>query len=176
MEVKDIPDAWKYMLHKIQEVFPQAIIAGGCLRDLQNGKPIKDVDIFINDDLSNGSISDTKTELQILMPELITVCTNEYSNQGVSLMMRNVQGVFRYDVDGNHYEIIVGSTEACDINHFDFGICQIKYDNKELVFTDAYEQDTKNKVIRVLNDHGHERTVKRIARMQAKYPDFTVVQ
>ncbi len=46
-----IPQSWQDALRKVQEGgFHEAVIAGGCLRDLDHGIPIaevKDVDIFV---------------------------------------------------------------------------------------------------------------------------------
>lgn len=42
-----IPEEWRDVLNKTQEVFPQALIAGGSLRDLDYDFEPKDVDIFI---------------------------------------------------------------------------------------------------------------------------------
>ncbi len=43
-----IPAEWKALLNALhQNGSPEAVIAGGALRDLAHGKPIKDVDIFL---------------------------------------------------------------------------------------------------------------------------------
>ena len=44
----NIPQRWRDALTALQDGgFPEAIIAGGALRDLDNGAPVKDVDIFV---------------------------------------------------------------------------------------------------------------------------------
>ena len=42
-----IPSAWRAALGAVQSVVPQAVLAGGALRDRDNGKKVKDLDIFL---------------------------------------------------------------------------------------------------------------------------------
>jgi len=49
MDHSIVPIEWKKFLSAVQTLFPDAVIAGGALRDLIVEKPIKDVDIFISD-------------------------------------------------------------------------------------------------------------------------------
>lgn len=44
-----IPQEWKDVLSAIQQAAPEALIAGGALRDLCNNRDVKDVDIFLAD-------------------------------------------------------------------------------------------------------------------------------
>lgn len=51
-----IPEQWKTMLNHLAQVgAPEAVIAGGALRDLYNGRPIKSVDIFIKAPMMTGT-------------------------------------------------------------------------------------------------------------------------
>jgi hypothetical protein len=56
MDHSIIPQEWKKFLATVQTFFPDAIIAGGALRDLIAEKPVKDVDIFISDLDMNADI------------------------------------------------------------------------------------------------------------------------
>jgi hypothetical protein len=49
MDHSIIPEQWKKFLRTIQTLFPDAIIAGGALRDTIIDNVVKDVDIFISD-------------------------------------------------------------------------------------------------------------------------------
>src|SRR5689334_11499331 len=42
-----IPIEWREMLHTLQQAYPSAVIAGGCLRDLVFGGAVKDIDVFV---------------------------------------------------------------------------------------------------------------------------------
>lgn len=47
---KDIPQQWKQVLASLQDdLFADAIIAGGALRDIDNARNVTDVDIFVKD-------------------------------------------------------------------------------------------------------------------------------
>lgn len=49
-DLEKIPAEWKHVLATMHALgAPEALIAGGALRDLYNEKPIKDVDIFLSD-------------------------------------------------------------------------------------------------------------------------------
>jgi hypothetical protein len=44
----EIPQRWQDVLQRLHaNGFPEAVIAGGALRDLDHGKPVKDVDIWV---------------------------------------------------------------------------------------------------------------------------------
>lgn len=47
--VNDVPLAWRQLLADVQLELPRggAVLAGGALRDLDNGVEVKDLDIFI---------------------------------------------------------------------------------------------------------------------------------
>src|SRR3546814_21107237 len=42
----EIPAAYAATLAHVRAVFPGALIAGGCLRDMDNASPVKDIEIF----------------------------------------------------------------------------------------------------------------------------------
>jgi hypothetical protein len=44
---KEVPAKWLEVLSVVQSVFPQAVLAGGCLRDLALGGEVKDLDVFV---------------------------------------------------------------------------------------------------------------------------------
>lgn len=47
-DIEKIPQAWRRLLQALQQNgAPEAVIAGGALRDLYNGRKVKDVDIFL---------------------------------------------------------------------------------------------------------------------------------
>ena len=50
---KEVPWAWTEVLRTVQSVHPEAILAGGALRDLILGGEVKDLDIFIGPDQTN---------------------------------------------------------------------------------------------------------------------------
>lgn len=72
----DLPQEWKDFLKVLQEdLFPDAIIAGGALRDTWHDKPVSDVDIFTSE---NG----------ILDKEYIESLFKNFGNDGVSIIVK----------------------------------------------------------------------------------------
>jgi len=48
MDWKDIPSEFRFLLEEIQKTCPEAIIAGGAMREWFHGHTPKDVDIFVD--------------------------------------------------------------------------------------------------------------------------------
>ena len=69
------------LAHDFLQAFPKAIIAGGAARDLINGKPVQDVDIFVTP-LSSGELFASSLDTQI--------CINEPTVVGISLVAMEV--------------------------------------------------------------------------------------
>src|SRR3546814_3140365 len=86
----EIPEKWRELLASVRSVFPTAIIAGGAMRDLENGKPVKDIDINVE---ANGqTFTSIKASVHRLFPGLILVSNNgsyrseEHTSELQSLM------------------------------------------------------------------------------------------
>src|SRR5690348_12463644 len=43
----ELPQEWREALRRVQLYFPEAVIAGGALRDLFTGRQVKDIDVFV---------------------------------------------------------------------------------------------------------------------------------
>src|SRR3546814_19329576 len=70
----EIPEKWRELVAAGRSVFPTAIIAGGAMRDLENGKPVKDIDINVE---ANGqTFTSIKASVHRLFPGLILVSNN----------------------------------------------------------------------------------------------------
>lgn len=165
-----IPSKWKDVLSKVQGVFPGAIIAGGALRDLQYGKPIKDVDIFCPVNYYDDSYEDVLYEL--FGNDITLMVASVYGRE--ANLERNVHAVFELEIGDDKYDIILIDRVFNEIERFDLSICQIAHDGTTLMTTSAYEQTRVDKVIRVMNINRPDRQRNRIERMLAKFPDFTV--
>ena len=170
-----IPEQWKEILSAVQVNHPQAIIAGGALRDLWHGKPIKDVDIFVpvkecSDDLYVDQII-------ALDPYAEKVASSIYgqSQEGEPQPgFRHIHVIWRLNIDGVIYEVIFIEDRGEDlISVFDLSLAQIGYDGQSLRTTAAFNQTVFDKVIRVLNVNRADRGIKRLRRVLEKYPDYT---
>lgn len=146
----DIPDQWHNTLVKFQEVDPLAMIAGGALRDLSLGRLPKDLDIFTR-----------------VLP-LQDWETSDIDYEG----MKYVEAVVTY-ASGLDIPVNVILHEPCSpqemLESFDFGICQIGYNGKEMLFTPAYNWDMKYGVMTMRHTDRYPRSIKRYARWLDRY-------
>jgi hypothetical protein len=170
MVINRIPISWKIILGNVQKVSPNAIIAGGALRDLDNGRPISDLDIFIPvagvDEFH--VVSTAVTPLLGCEPDGVAktgykgttqahyVCSNRFRTDDIEV---NLVGVLCMDV----------------LERFDFGLCKISYDGRELVKLPGYMDDVANHTITY--DSGNPyvfraTSMKRVAKIQGKYPGW----
>jgi len=162
---KDIPNAYRYVLAHVRNRFPGAIIAGGALRDLDCGLSPKDVDIFIPID-NKPDIQDLSDYFN-LEPHTINA---EKANQ----VDRTIYAIYHINHAGIEFELIFGTPDACDIYTFDINICQIQYDGNTISRTSDYMSGMANKVIDFVNPQGKKRMEERAARMQTKFPGFSI--
>lgn len=137
-----IPNQWIDMARR-----HHGIIAGGCLRDTILGKPMKDVDIFVEG---------------LIQAEDANAYMNGYKVENLTY------GGFDYQICKHRFGSDFMST-------FDLGICKVSYDPVEgYVFSQDFVQDIAKRTITVLRTDmpNHE---EHLARVVAKYPDFTIV-
>lgn len=149
---------------------PDAIIGGGALRDAHLGGEVKDIDIFALDRLLSWEV--IRKEFPDAT-ELVPPGSAEYSRSDLK-WVANLGTIEGYPV-----QIIFTSYEGMEnIHHFDTGICQIGVGlDGELHISPFYladATDAKVTVLRCENEYQHRRTEKRIERILAKYPHFTV--
>lgn len=176
----NIPDAWKKILALVQIKFPHAIMAGGCLRDIDYDRldKVKDVDIFV-------PASDFKTDafhysMQALFGTDVVSDNSglkEYT-EGYDLQEaegRSIFGLYRVPVDGYNFEIIFGSDQTATIEDFDLSICQIGFDGIKVFTTQEYDDTKQSNVIRLVNARPAHRNGERVARIKDKFPSMEVI-
>jgi len=163
----EIPGKWKEILSKVQTISPDAIIAGGALRDLDNGKPIKDLDIFVplTADFSLGSFYNIFGVREI----------DESSNAEEYQNNEEVWGVYVYNLPDFDIpvNIIVCTPNENFVNHqlerFDIGICKIAYNGKEVIRHHWYNIDKEAKSLCIYNTLWLDSSLKRLNRLGEKY-------
>lgn len=171
-----IPQEWQDVLKQVQEVFPSAIIAGGALRDLMHGKPIKDVDIFIPVHLDYVGNMDNVYEAiwdMFAGEDIIIDPDSQYGIHKPQEADRDLYAIFKLN-RRSKFDLILCKPEAAVITTFDINICQITYDGKVTRFTGAYAYGFLTRTLKVMNVNRTDRNQKRIQRMLDKYPDFKV--
>lgn len=185
-----IPQRWKDVLKALQENgFPEAIIAGGALRDLDHGRKIKDVDIYV---LDKGP--DTQALLTDAVGYHVVSLVAAASEYHIGRPARPVTQVYEfehYDRDGfcddPPFQVIaLKDTRRPNTPHlsfpryvmedFDLGIYRTWFDGTTWWRTPEYTQDEQDKAFRAyipLSGRQLDLTKERVQRLSRKYPEFT---
>jgi len=165
-----IPKEWRDILADIRQVAPGAIIAGGALRDLYNGVPVKDIDIFVPAHQDYPSTDRVlKTAQYVKGP---TAIIHYHGPDPITSIEWTKYG--RLPVS-----IIVDPTPSLDlawVQRFDFTTSQIIFDGGAVEMSRAFINDSLAKVFRyspraAQNDVA--RSKRRWARISQKYPGWT---
>ena len=145
-----IPQKWCDALAECQLKDPTAIIAGGCLRDLYFGREPKDVDIFTGQ-----------------LPDWPLLDESSFDYEG----MQYVLGVADYKRDDIKYNVIIVEPVAPNIliETFDLGFCQIAFDGKTLIKSQAFLWDAKYQLITLHHTDRYSRSIRRYARINERY-------
>jgi hypothetical protein len=176
-----VPETWLKLLKRFDAVGLDVCIAGGALRDLDNGKPIKDLDVWVfgGTDLETV-ISKINLALEKISTWLETSCgyqspPNRFSDRLYTVML--YCGFKDLDFPVN---VIVCSMRgvAETIATFDFGITQIGCDASGFVgASSAYIKDKRNKTFTYIKGSGDiDRSWWRWEKISERaYPDWRVV-
>lgn len=181
----EIPRDWIDALMALRHGgFPEAIIAGGALRDLDNGREVKDVDFFVMPDPAPGlhPIDATVAALDKafgLEGYVLPIEVQVYANCTPDLL-----AVVNYERDdGIPFQVIVMPPADPDtfirdqLARFDIGLCRIAYDGTQTVRTRDYLFDQASKSLTIVNapNAAHlEASRKRVRRLLSKYHGYHV--
>lgn len=197
-----IPAEWLAVYRKIRDGgFPDAILGGGCLRDLVTGRAdrVKDLDIFV------GHQPDMVEKLKGLgyhVSTLITEAATEYLGAfdrvhsvydlsalvSFAILDRSFAFSLRTSRPENNIQVIATTAPMSvreTLSRFDLGICQIAYtDRAGLQYTSDFLADLTSEGFRVTRCESRaqfERTYARWRRLEEKYkgwglsvPDYIV--
>lgn len=152
-----IPEAWVALLVEVQKEDPEAMIAGGAIRDLAFGKSISDIDIFTRvlppwaDDFG---------------PPAIDYEGMKYVDVVVSIQREGIDpiNIIRHEP----------CTNIEMLSTFDYGFCQIGFDGKQLLKTPEYLWDFKHGVITLRHTERYQRSIRRYAKWINRY-DLPIV-
>lgn len=161
MDWKDIPSEFRFLLEEIQKTSPEAIIAGGAMRDWFHGHTPKDVDIFVSagfdvtliPKLIENSQDDPSGELDDTITQSITF-------GGYSLPI-NIVWCNKNVIPMQRFE------------KFDFGLCKIAWDGQTVIEHPEFLWDVKYNLITLRRAPSIEmllRSLERYKRFTAKYP------
>lgn len=172
----NIPQAWQDVLRSIQDAgFPEAIIAGGALRDLDHGVEIKDVDIFVKD---RGE--ETYTMLCRAFgyegERVHSASLAEYRSANSEI----VEVYEFYPGDAPPYQVIVTGDHGGDfmqhqLDRFDIGLCRVAYNGRRVEYTSPYCHDKALKLLRLISPMNEAQSIERLHRIGNKYPEHKLI-
>ncbi len=191
-----LPIAISDILYSIRPVVPNAIVAGGCLRDVDHGVPWKDIDIFIS--TRNENFEMTLKEIGQGLgtpPSEVTwspgqmLGDNEHFNVTDELTYREwnreILGVYEFSTNGGETVQIIGLdmpdfSMSTVVGRMDIGLCQIAWDGEEFHRSAQYLEDRQKKTMTCMLDLTVDkdhlpRTINRFLRWADRYPKHTFV-
>lgn len=178
-EYPAIPQDWCDALATIQTHFPEAVIAGGALRDHLTGRPVKDVDVFISS--SHMTQNEVACVLAFLFQREVIVIIGEGAADYVACLSEISFTLETTTALGMPLQIIAMTGEITldrMVERIDFGICRVGFDGKTLFrhtdfFLDAMAHQF---TLRTNTDPArYPRSVARYERLQAKFPGWPMV-
>lgn len=173
--MREIPFEYRTILQQLQEQFPEAVLAGGALRDWYFNRPVKDLDIFIQD---RGAGTKGLIEEAYGVTFKTTIPEHIATYKSLRDLVRSFEGV----VSGYRVNVVslkegfTGLEQVVD--RIDIGICQIGYDGTTPYATVDFWNDALDQVLRVVHyrdESDLSRSHKRQLRLAEKYPDFRIV-
>lgn len=172
-----IPKEWTYILETIRDFTGlDPILTGGALRDLDNGKEVKDLDFFVQ--CQSGMDFADKVKASLTNPHFDVArcyCVNEEYEDWSPL----VTGVMTLQLEGWEVQIIGIKLPIFNMEtvaaRCDFGFCQIAWDGSEVYRSPWYQHDhmTKIATLRNIDCPTHlGRSIARFAKLTEKYPGY----
>lgn len=151
-----------------------AIIAGGCLRDADNDRPINDIDVFVGSRYADSAYAALLADGYVLGKRL---------DEAYMTMDGSIKCCSYFEREGSLPVNVIEIYGRCDLEHqlerFDFGICAIAWDGKNLIKALRYQIDQQNKTFtlrRRQTDLQKEYSLQRFTRLAQKYPGYKLVK
>jgi hypothetical protein len=166
-----VPDEWLRLLRQLQDVCPEIILAGGCLRDHYIGREVKDLDFFAPFEAEKALRNLIKTQL----PSWGGVSTTD----GVESAACD-DTVSKVD-DYGKFQIIYCTEKVSPIERFeqfDFGLCQVACDGRHVLTTENFSDDyfhSRFTLLRASNYAQFLDSLNRYSRLRIKYPGWPLI-
>ncbi len=178
-----------FMLSKIREKIPSAIIAGGAIRDLYHNKQINDIDIYIP---ATGSHSNEIDDVQYWKQLFDLKTSGLFSSDNIRIM--NPESCVGYE-NNNHigmvweitkaeklYNLIVTDIDPTEYvtKYFDIGLCKAYCDGTRIKLTADFMHDSIFKRLTVVSNsisqEGFNHMMEHhVEKLKNKYPAHTLV-
>ena len=151
-----LPHQWLLDVECLRMAGFEAVLAGGCLRDLYCAKQPKDIDIFI---LSKNLFMTDK-----IKRALGWGAWHEKQYQQFSPVYQ-IDYVIERSEEGKPPLQIIGVQDVQTpfdlISKFDYGLCQIAFDGAQLLYTQAFERDFLQGTFTLTHAHAYDRSIER---------------
>lgn len=179
----DVPVVWEQLRALIAAACGPTVLVGGALRDLDNGRPIKDLDFFVLVDPLSMLAWDPsfyEAQLRSTIPglEVVQQLQTDYADFRdevfhvttcrVPDIPEEIQVIFAH---------LVAPIDA--VRRVDFGLCQIGWDGTEVIKTPEYLDDQRNARFTLLTGatgYQRDRSVRRHERFRQKYVGWPMVE
>lgn len=196
-----VPQDWRKLLKAFHKAgAPEAVIAGGALRDTFNERSIKDVDIFL---ASRGSKRRNRAFLKNVFKKAGLPVHEQVTHRDDYGVAKTAAfpdpATARHTIDAGTYFSFSRITESWNIvagggktkfniifsnaapvkdggisviSEFDLGFCQIACDGEKITTTPQYRKDVAEKTIRLVRNNPTTR--EHLERVRRKYPDWSL--
>lgn len=148
--IVDIPHAWAALQARLEYALGPCVLAGGALRDLDNNRPVKDLDFFvksgrhvpsyITDNAKKAEVQACEVAMRRDVPGL--EITERIDPEYAEAFRDEIKFVWTCRVPGVEHDIqvILGECESLKsaVERVDFGLCMIGWDGRELYRAQEY--------------------------------------
>lgn len=171
IDLRPLPQSWANALAEVQtksRSLSPIVIAGGAMRDLYLRDPsrIKDLDIFV--------LEAVHSEFRRLIKAYGRPDSkSEYPGWmgGVNERWSNVR------IEGQNVDLIVTSEFRCVnelLRSFDLNLAKAAHDGSHAIIHEDFIRGVADAEIKVVNDRWRTNTIKRLAKYQRMFPDYSV--
>lgn len=173
----EIPQSWREALKRVHALgFPEAIIGGGALRDLEHGAEVKDIDIFLT------AKPFMRAQLEQAFGTHARVVVTGAATEYLQFSDDVVEVLEFANPEGPPFQVIISTPPVNDedfleyqLERFDIGLCRIAYDGEGIIRHGTYLEDRDAKVLRIRDPRRIPRSLVRAERIKAKYPNHKIV-
>lgn len=184
MKPTDIPVEWRRALNLVKSVAHEAVLAGGCLRDLDHGVPFKDLDIFVSafGTYSDGALQERAGAYYPMHgPGVVFNRARriDFTSCAFDTDCISSSEVWVYGLPLNIVTLAYVDLSLTKVlDRMDFGLCQIGFDGFRLMTTEAYDRDRHDESFTLLRADSLSdklRSYDRFRRLGVKYPRHKLV-
>lgn len=169
----EVPREWTDLLTRLSEVIGPVVLAGGALRDLDNGRQVKDLDFFVHaaDQKAFVSMASRLREAGFSLKHSMPAGSylQGWTEEVVGLIDLS-EGVGPNELPAQI--VVINAPLSTVRERMDFGLCRISYDGYAVYRSYSYKHDVDNHTITLLRPGSNaqvRRSLKRYERLRQKY-------